>query len=236
MIFFAILIGLLPSFVWLVFFLKEDINPEPRKMLAKVFIYGALIALVAVVFQYFFQSILDFFKFGKYTFVSFLTLSAIEEILKFTVVYLAISKSKFFDEPVDAMIYMITAALGFAALENIFIALSSLTSIFSVLTMRFVGATLLHALSSGIIGYYWALSRRFTQINTQINTDNIGVDQRSKSALIRITWGIALATLLHAVFNYLILSFDGVNIIIYPTVFLIIMALFVFKDFEKIKA
>lgn len=219
MVIFAILLGVLPSLIWLIFFLKEDVYPEPKGMLAKVFIWGSIAAFMALIFQYFFQDILGFFKISEYTFTSFFVLAAIEEVLKFAVVYAAINKSKYFDEPIDAMIYMITAALGFAALENIFLALGNLSEnglissgIFTILTMRFIGATLLHALSSGIVGYYWIKAKIFK--------------------------GIVIATFLHAVFNYLILMFNNtsaLSILIYPLFFLIIIALVVFKDFEKVK-
>ncbi|PIU98790.1 hypothetical protein COS60_01185, partial [Candidatus Wolfebacteria bacterium CG03_land_8_20_14_0_80_39_317] len=125
--------------------------------------------------------------------------------------------SPFFDEPIDAMIYMITAALGFAMVENIAIMfnIKILSEAFSIITLRFVGATLLHALSSGLVGYYWAKGI---------------ISNRTKLLVFK---GIVFATLLHMVFNYLILSFK--ETLIYPTIFLIIVALLIFWDFEKIK-
>ena len=223
MVIFAILLGVLPSLIWLVFFLKEDAHPEPKGMLARVFIWGSVAALMAVIFQYFFQDILDFFKIGEYAFISFFVLAAVEEVLKFAVVYATVNKSKFFDEPVDAMIYMITAALGFAALENIFIASNGLLigsfkngEVFSILTIRFAGATLFHALGAGIVGYYWAKG-----------------GMRIKKAM--IFKGLVIATFLHAAFNYSIIVFKDADILIYPLIFLIIIALVVFKDFERVK-
>ncbi len=225
MVILVILLGVLPSLIWLVFFLKEDPHPEPKGILARIFIYGSFAALMAVVFQYFFQDILDFFRIGEYAFISFFILAAVEEILKFTVVYITVNKKSFFDEPVDAMIYMITAALGFAALENIFIASNGLLTgsfkngeVFSILTIRFVGATLFHALGAGIVGYYWA--KGFFKIGNW---------------KLKIIKGLIIATFLHAVFNYSIIMFKDANILIYPLIFLIIIALVVFKDFERVK-
>jgi len=82
MVIFAILLGVLPSLIWLIFFLKEDLHPEPKGILARIFIYGSFTALMAVVFQYFFQDILNFFKIGEYAFISFFIFAAVEEILK----------------------------------------------------------------------------------------------------------------------------------------------------------
>jgi len=42
MLYIFILLGLLPSFAWLFFFLKEDTHPEPKKMIALVFFLGGI--------------------------------------------------------------------------------------------------------------------------------------------------------------------------------------------------
>ncbi|MEK7495853.1 MAG: PrsW family glutamic-type intramembrane protease, partial [Patescibacteria group bacterium] len=119
MVIFLILLGLLPSFAWLVFFLKEDERPEPKKMIAKVFMAGALMTIFVAVLQFSLQKIFVSFS------ASFFVFAVIEEVFKFLAVYLVVRKSRFFDEPVDAMIYMITAALGFAMVENIAVALNA---------------------------------------------------------------------------------------------------------------
>ncbi|MDP3014832.1 MAG: PrsW family glutamic-type intramembrane protease [bacterium] len=212
-----ILLGLIPSFAWLVFFLKEDVHPEPKKMIAKVFMAGALMTIFAAVIQFLLQKI--FISFSS----SFFVFAVIEEFFKFLTVYLVVRKSRFFDEPIDAMIYMITAALGFAMVENIAVALnaSNIQEAIGAMTLRFVGATLLHALTSGIVGYYWAKG---------LIVKSVG----HWSLSLVIVKGLIIASLLHMIFNYLILI-SKEQILIYPTIFLIIIALFVFWDFERIK-
>ncbi len=221
---FAIILGLIPSFAWLIFFLREDAHPEPKKMIIKVFLAGALISLLTAIFQIYFQKILNVFNFVQYTVVSFLILATIEEAFKFLAAYASAGGSKYFDEPMDAMIYMVTASLGFAAAENIFVVLdaifnngAAIQGIFGIIVFRFVGATLLHALSSSIVGYFWAKGIILVVHRPQF-----------------IIYGLLMASLLHGIFNYLILLFNAA--LIYPTVFLIIIALFVFWDFEKLKS
>ncbi len=233
MIIFFILLGLIPSFAWLFFFLKEDAHPEPKKMIAFVFIAGIFSTFFALGLQFVLRGVLNSAQIGNYTFLAFLGFGAIEETLKFFAAYLVIRKRTCFDEPIDAMIYMITAALGFAMLENIAVLsnIKVLSEAFSVVTLRFVGATLLHALSSAIVGYYWArgiiLSRRLKpEKEPPCHLD--GAPPK-----IMVLKGLILATLLHAAFNYFILISE--EVLIYPTIFLIIAALFVFWDFEKIK-
>ena len=67
------------------------------------------------------------------------------------------------DEPIDALMYLITVALGFAALENTLFVIKSYYDINQVFVgdvtqaittgnMRFIGASLLHLVSSACIG------------------------------------------------------------------------------------
>src|SRR3989344_6456087 len=181
--------AILPSLAWLVFFLKEDLHPEPKRLLFLTFAAGALSTIPALVFQIFFESTPLASALGPL--FALVVLALIEEVSKFGAAYFAIAKDENFDEPVDAMIYMIPAALGFAAIENLFIAAStfgaataaSISATSQILLLRFFGATLLHVLASGLLGFYWAKRK--------------------------ISTGLTVATVTHGIFNYLILSFEN---------------------------
>jgi len=58
------------------------------------------------------SSWLAYYNIYSFASLSLLIFSVVEEVLKFLVVWFFISGSRFFDEPVDYMIYMVTAALG----------------------------------------------------------------------------------------------------------------------------
>lgn len=203
------ILGLLPALLWLIFFLREDATrPEPKRMILYVFIGGALAAGVSVIPEFYLQKYFPP-SIGEPPYASSLLapFAFIEEITKFLIAYLIIKKSKYFDEGVDGMIYMITAGLGFAAVENT-LNLIGAESVFEIFTLRAIGATLLHATASGILGFYWV-----------------------RGYLIP---GIVAATLLHWGFNYLVLLFQ--NIEIYTTGLLLLAAIFLFHDFEILKA
>ncbi|MDP3999380.1 MAG: PrsW family glutamic-type intramembrane protease [bacterium] len=209
-----ILFGLIPSFAWLIFYLKEDLHPEPKKLIWETFFTGAVITFVVLKFQISFNSWLIGLGVMQYSVISLLGLAAIEEVFKFVAAYLVISHHrKEFDEPIDAMIYMVVAALGFAAVENVAAAFNTPNLAMETIALRFVGATLLHTLASGTVGYFWAKSAIFRKR--------------------RFFWiGLGLAIVLHTVFNYLIIVYEPVVI---PTIFLILFALAVLYDFEKLK-
>ena len=111
-----LILGLLPSFAWLIFYLEEDPHPEPKPLIFETFLAGALITFIVLGFQTVFNDWAGGFGIAQYGLLSFLVLSAIEEIFKFGAARLVIDKhAKDFDEPVDAMIYLVVAALCFSA-------------------------------------------------------------------------------------------------------------------------
>ena len=158
--------AVLPGLIWLLLFLKEDIHPEPPGMILRVFLFGALFAIPVVVFFNLTESFLgNIFSCVILTkmFVIIALAPFLEEISKYLVVRISAIKDPECDEPVDFMIYAITAALGFATVENLIFLLpvESLFSISELVTgsfIRFIGATLLHAIASGVMGYFLAIS------------------------------------------------------------------------------
>ncbi len=220
--FLILLTALLPALLWLIFFLREDIHPEPKRLIIYTLSVGALISIPVLATQIIFQEFSS--NFIRNTVFLIIGLAFIEEVFKFLGAYWAINKDSAFDEPIDAMIYMIVVALGFTTVENLFIVASNLTPIgggslsttFSTLSLRFIGATLLHTLSSGFVGYFWALGK---------------IKRKTPVYLIL---GITLATIIHFIFNYLILKFQETNLL-YPSIFLVISAFFILHDFDKLK-
>src|SRR3989338_5857547 len=184
----AIGLAVLPSLIWLFFYLKEDPHPEPRYLLFIIFLTGAALAPIVIFLEM------------TLTRSSGLLILAIaplvEEISKYGVVHLALNKNPILDEPVDGMIYVITAALGFAAIENVFAIFSFipvgssgyLSATFNFMSMRFISAVALHGLASGIAGYYFA---KFYFID--------------KNPIL-ILKGLFLATSLHGIYNFLIIK------------------------------
>ena len=157
--FFLIILGLSPSILWLLYFLRKDVHPEPKLMVLKIFFWGALITLPAFFIERGLFEVLTIFKIPQIFYI-FLGIAGVEEILKFLVVKEKVISDPEFDEPLDAPLYMIISALGFAGVENILylFSASNLTEIFTINLFRFVGAVFLHALCSGSWGYFLALS------------------------------------------------------------------------------
>jgi RsiW-degrading membrane proteinase PrsW (M82 family) len=186
----AIAGGVLPALAWLWFWLREDNkNPEPRRLIALAFFAGMVAVAVVIPIEEFVAPYL-----ATQTLV-FSAWSGIEELAKYLAAFAAVLWRREDDEPIDVVIYMVTVALGFAAAENTLFLLSPLagsTLLQTVQTgdLRFIGATLLHVLSSSVIGVALALS--FYNSRT--------------SKFYHAVIGVILAAALHAVFNFLILN------------------------------
>jgi RsiW-degrading membrane proteinase PrsW (M82 family) len=94
----------------------------------------------------------------------------------------------------------------------------SLLGGFQLTANRFLGANLLHTLSSAIVGY--ALARHL-------------FSPWKKHAFF---FGVAAATILHTVFNYLILMKDGIpTALVLLVLLLALMGIVVLVDFERLK-
>jgi len=229
--FIYIFFGLVPSAIWLSFYLRKDAHPESNKIILKIFFYGMVIALAAAAIEIIIEKTLHFINENEFIspFIFFILsyfigVALIEEFLKYFIVKKKVLNSPEFDEPVDAMIYMIVVALGFAALENIFV-LSSGIETFSFLetiaitSFRFIGATFLHALCSGTIGFFLALSIL-----------------KPKKRLWLVVSGITIATILHGFYNFSIMRVDkNIYFIFVPIVILTALAIFVSFGFKKLK-
>jgi protease PrsW len=188
---YALLGGVLPALVWLWFWLREDTrDPEPRILIIKTFLFG----MVAVILVLPFQKIVNHLLPGAGA-LAFLLWAILEETFKFAAAYYGGLSSKEDNEPIDPIIYMITAALGFVALENALFILAPVANsdwVSSVLTsnMRFIGANLLHIVASGLVGAALAVSF--------YKTEELRIEL--------VLGALTIASLFHMAFNLLIMG------------------------------
>jgi RsiW-degrading membrane proteinase PrsW (M82 family) len=186
----AIAGGILPALAWLWFWLREDSKrPEPRRLIALAFVAGMVCVAVAVPIEKFVQGYLPNIT------SLFMAWSVIEEVLKFLFAYATVLRLRSNDEPIDAVIYMVAVALGFAAAENTLFLLSPIAGqtaqeIFLTGNLRFIGATLLHVISSAAIGVCLGLA----------------FYKRKSIKRYAALVGVILACVLHASFNFFILQ------------------------------
>jgi RsiW-degrading membrane proteinase PrsW (M82 family) len=198
---YAFLGGVLPPLLWLYFLLKEDSRcPEPKRLIALAFFAGMAAVLLTLPLES-----LACAHFGciasdpnRSTIVAW---ALIEETAKYGFAALVVLWRRAVNESIDYVIYLLTVALGFAALENALFFFSGVSA-YGLFGMsgalvnndyRFMGSTLVHVLSSSAIGFSMAFSFM-------------------KAPAVRVGYsaaGLILAVALHAYFNFLILTGGG---------------------------
>ena len=146
-----------------------------------------------------------------------------EEIIKYLAVAIVLYKTNHAEEPIDWPIYMITAALGFAALENALFLIKPLSlgaTMVSLLTgqLRFLGSTLLHAVSSGIVGIAMGISLHMNGFKKKWH----------------LLIGLISAVALHSIFNFFIMKNNGSDFL-KVFAFLWVVTIIIMLLFEKIR-
>lgn len=152
------LLSVLPGILWVWFFYRQDrFEAEPKRLIVKSFLFGALVVIPAGILEAPFRNILSGQAglLGIFVVATFVV-GLVEEILKYRAFRSAVYNDPEFNEVMDGVIYAVSAGLGFATLENVMY-----ISAFGpgVGVVRAVLTNLAHASFSGIVGYHMGLAK-----------------------------------------------------------------------------
>ena len=222
---YAILGGVLPALLWLWFWMHEGHeHHEPKHTISLTFVLGMACVFVVYPFQ---RLTSTFFHIPDGSATSLIIWAALEELAKFLAAYVIAFRSEVFDEPIDAFVYLMTAALGFAAMENTLFLIAPLLSgdtVGSIVTgnLRFMGANLLHVVASGALSLFVAYA------------------YYKKRWLKEVFLGVGLITavLLHTIFNFFIIVSESKSVFsvfsfVWITTIILIIALEQVKTIKK---
>lgn len=180
-----------PALVWIIYFYYKDrFQPEPWRNLGLTYLFGLVTAFVCV----------NFFKLLPYLGIPedpsvlteahgwpFLIYSIgitglVEEFFKLLPFLIVVLQLKDFDEKIDGIVYASVIALGFASYENArYLAYMEGFELFG----RAIASPLTHTIFSSIWGY------------------TVGVAHiRHKSVTAASLKGLALAAIVHGLFNF----------------------------------
>ena len=218
--FFLFIITLVPIWFWLEFLLKEDPEPEPRTFILLAIILGSLSAILS----YYIEAGI-FSRINDFNYLYYFLSAFVEEFLKFLVIFLFIFPTRYFDEPVDAMIYMGFSAIGFSFLEtfsylcNVFLEEMGSSNLYAYLMalslLRFFGANFLHLLASAIIGFGYGLSIKIRRV-------------------LPFMLSFITASFLHFIYNLFIIK-DDIRLYIFPILWAIFFIILIQFNILKIK-
>lgn len=183
-----VLLALVPALVVLFYYHLHDRHPEPFRLLALVFVLGALSCFIAYPLERWAQARIPQATAPGYHlfFECLLIAGAIEELVKLLVVLVAVRWRREFDEPIDGLIYGITAALGFTFGEDLRYHLIHGADWARVLS------TVAHPWFSS----FWAASLGWSLLLPR------------KQGIALVLLGLMASIVVHALFNFLTLGAD----------------------------
>ena len=165
----------------LIYIVKSDKFPEPKKLVIQTFFVGVFICIPAGYLNSYIYLLEGAFAIEDMSFLAGFT----EEPLKFLAFILFIKANSEFDEPMDAIVYGTIISLGFATWENIeYVYMVYSDQSFYVAIIRAVSAIPLHAACGVVMGYYIGL-------------------YTSKGSRKYIVQALFIPVLIHALYNFL---------------------------------
>lgn len=219
-------LAIVPAIVWLVFFYQRDnVEPEPKRLVARIFVFGALsAAAVAVpISALFFQESIAQLNsvFARFV-VTVFSVSLVQEVLKVAMVRYVVLGTDEFDEHPDGIVYGLATGLGFATVLNIDFVLSSGGVLPLQGAIQATNNALLHGALGAFTGYFVG--------RVKLDGERIGW----------LASGLFIAALINALFHTvstevtsLGLSFQPTNALIVAGVLALILGLILFWLFRR---
>ncbi|MCF6365142.1 MAG: PrsW family glutamic-type intramembrane protease [Bacteroidales bacterium] len=213
-------ISIAPIILILIYIYRRDkYEKEPRKLLIKTFIFGALTVLPI----FFIETWLGNYWNNKYNFPSnqmltaaynaFIVAASTEEIFKYSVFILVIWKSKDFNEKFDGIVYAAYISLGFAAIENIMYVLQNGAG---TGIMRAFTAVPAHTMFGISMGYFLAWAKF-----------------RPQKRILYLILSLTVPIVLHGFYDFIIMSQHTVLLLFFIP-FLIAMLVMAFKQMKHL--
>ena len=170
-------------------YVKDRYDPEPIKYLIACFVLGIVIALPAIYLELGLEELLgvgsgpDFFETLVFAMV---TVSAVEEGLKYLVLRTVMYPRPEFNEPYDGIMYAVAISLGFAFIENIMYVSDGGIG---VGFLRMFTAVPGHAMFAVVMGYFVGLAK---------------FKKSTPSTILHIV-GLGLAILIHGLYDFFLM-------------------------------
>lgn len=218
-----IVLALLPAVILLYMIYKADkIEKEPIGLLAKLFIFGVLSTISAMVLETIGCELIGIFFYEEdliYIIIeNFFIVALAEEIGKYIVVKKFAWNHPAFDYTFDAVVYAVVASLGFAAFENI---MYLTDETLSTALMRGVLAVPGHAIDAVFMGYFFGLAKRY---------EVMGDKKRTKKNLKKALW---IPVFTHGFYDFC-LSVDYTFMLVVFFVFEIFITIYAIRMIKKL--
>jgi len=196
-IFFSLIMAVTPGLLLLRYYYRQDRDrPEPKNLVIKVFFLGVACSLFVYVLEDIVGRLNVYQNWSPilyYFFEAFIVAGLCEEYIKLRIITNCVYNSPKFDEVIDGIVYTVVASLGFACMENVVYVMNSS---WHIAIARGFTAIPLHAVCSGIMGYYIGLAKRCA-----------GTKQES----FLINKGLWSAICIHGLYDFILFISSGIG-------------------------
>ena len=174
----------------------DRIEPEPRRLIRKLVLCGALACLPAVILEYLGEYVfgITFRNMNVYLIVEvFAGVALVEEICKYFFLKRLTWTSPEFNYRFDGIVYAVMVSLGFAALENIMYVFSYGLGTAVVRALLSIPG---HCIFGIYMGYFYGKARKHEYMGEP--------DACSRSMIL----SVLIPTLLHGIYDYLAFAME----------------------------
>jgi len=190
LIFWGIIIAIIPSLLWLTFFYQRDkLEPEPKHYVFGVFVLAAFLAYsigIPLVKQVFRVNDWLYLTPWGYILGSILVVGVIHQFIVYATVRYSVYPTKEFDERIDGIVYGTAAGLGIATMLNITYVIELGGAKLVIAAIYCVINALAYASFGGIMGYFLSMAK---------------FGKRTGQG--QLIWGVAIAAVLNGLFFWL---------------------------------
>lgn len=207
-------VSMLPCLLWIFYFASRGRYKSPSKRLLTItFLFGAFSTAPALALNLLGQGAIGaLFGDGElaHLLVLLLVVGPVEETIKFLVVFGYAWRKPEFDEPLDGVIYSATAALGFAAAENVIYLWQNDPTL---ILLRGPLSNPGHALFSA----FWGLSLSSAK----------AVPNMARARLPILLSGLLAASLVHSLFDILLVAAARLSSVFFVILLVAMVGLFI---------
>ena len=156
---YLLLLALAPAIIIMIYvYFRDKYEKEPIKLILKGILLGAIVIFpVGLLENYLLIFSKAYDPITKAAWDGFVVAGAIEEAFKFFMVFILIWRNPNFNEKFDGIVYSVSVALGFAAVENLFYVFSG--NSMQVGLVRAFTAVPGHTIFGIVMGFYLGLAR-----------------------------------------------------------------------------
>jgi RsiW-degrading membrane proteinase PrsW (M82 family) len=152
-----------PALLWLAFFYLQDrVEPEPKEFVLGVYLLGAFVAypVAGFIIGVWPEAATPGQITARALLGAIVPVGLAAELAKYLVVRYSIYLSAEFDEPMDGIVYMTAAGIGYATAENVHVLAAAGSTVYLATgAANVVVTTLAHGCFAGVQGYALGLAR-----------------------------------------------------------------------------